>query len=636
MGDTEIIQQELETHSQTATSAPAGKPWIACAVLLLAVTGLYWPALGFEFLIYDDNVYITDNLRIAQGLSWENLRWAFSSFHYGTWQPTTWFSYLLDAQLFGVSPRAFHATNVLFHGTNSALVFLLFRRMTGRALPSFLLAALFAFHPLRVESVAWVADRKTLVCTFFGLLSLLQYRRYAETRSLRAYTGSLAFFALGLMAKPVLITLPFVFLLLDFWPLQRFVLGASGESRESQGVVIKKLLLEKLPFLVFCAGSAVLTTMAQERAGALASSEHYSLAMRLANATVSYAQYISKTLYPDQLAILYKHPGMPPLGQIAMSAAALLAITAGVLCHTRRRPYLFLGWCWFLGTLIPMSGIVQFGSHAMADRFSYIPLLGLFCMLSWGLADLTGKSAHAKKIYIGLALALVALCMARTHGQLKHWKNSETIFKHTLSVTQDNEIAHVNLGLTFAAQGRLDDALAQYRAAFAITPFDVRVHELLTEIHTRLANQLARQGNIVEAEANYREALSINPDLIDARVNLGNTLALQGRSQEAKEEYQLVLVKKADHWYAHFNLADLYYKEGNFEQAVNHYRETLRLNPKYVAAQLRLAAALHESGNEKAALEQLREAQRDHPSNEQVRSIIESVMPAARKEDSVD
>lgn len=576
--------------------------------------GLYWPALGFDFLIYDDNVYITDNPRIAGGLTWDNLRWAFTTLHYGTWQPVTWISYFIDAQLFGVSPRGFHATNIMIHGFNSALVFLLFRRMTAQVLPSLLLAALFAFHPLRVESVAWVADRKVLVCTFFGLLSLLAYHRYTLTKSTAAYASALVGFALGLMAKPMLITLPFVFLLLDYWPLARF------------GPPLKKLFVEKLPFFFLCAGSAWLTTLAHLKGQGLASTDHFPLSMRLANATVSYVQYIGKAIYPSELAILYKHPGMPPHSQWITCAVLLLAVTAAVLLATRSRPYLLVGWCWFLGTLLPMSGIVGFGSHAMADRFTYIPLIGLFGIAAWGLFDLTRPYAHAQKIYLLVSLVLITLCVTRTQSQLKHWKNSETIFKHTLSVTQGNEIAHVNLGLAYATEERHSEALVQYRAALAITPADKRIHDLLSQTHIRLANDFAQQEQYPEAETHYREAIRFDPARVDAHVNLGNTLVMAHRPEEAISEYELALTESPDHWSAHFNLADLYTKAGQAEQAIGHFREVLRIKPRYVAAQIGLAAAYHEAGREQEAVEQLLQTQKDHPQNEYVRKIVESVL----------
>jgi len=511
------------------------REWIIYLALLVITAAVYWPVGHFDFINLDDPAYVTDNPHIQQGLTPAGVGWAFRAVVVSNWHPVTCLSLMLDCQFFGNNAGAHHWVNLLFHIANTLLLFHIWRRMTKAIWPSALVAALFAWHPLHVESVAWISERKDVLSTFFGLLTLWAYTRYAQKRSSvegrksNAESGSwaldsrrwtpdygmaLLFFALGLMSKPMLVTWPFVLLLLDFWPLQRMA-GLSFKVP-----TLRRLIFEKLPFFALAAASSVITFIVQRGSGAIAPVNHLPISERVGNALVSYVRYLGKLFWPDHLAFYY--PYYPyhlwAAWQVADSAALLALITLAVVWQARRRPFLMVGWLWFLGTLVPVIGLVQVGMQAMGDRYSYFPLIGLFIMIVWGGKELGGGRPYAKLICGAMMTAALAGCVVMTSRQLRYWRNSETLCRHALDVTTGNLVAHLLLGKALIDEGNNDAGRVQLEEAVAIAPkFAMSYREL--------ALLLARQGKIEEAINQYRTALHYDPDQLETLNNLALLLA---------------------------------------------------------------------------------------------------------------
>ena len=541
-------------------------PALASLALVVATLAVYWPVFQADFVNYDDPEYVTDNPMVQQGLTAEMVRWALTTSHFSYWHPLTWLSHALDCQLFGLHPAGHHAVSLLFHLANTVLLLALLRRMTGYLWRSAFVAALFALHPLHVESVAWVCERKDVLSTFFGLLSLGAYASYAQaqpqlqnpgrgtqphevsrpaSRGSRVtpssmlrlppaffYTLALFFFAFGLMSKPMLVTLPFVLLLLDYWPLRR--LQPSTLSRQPSTFL--PLLLEKLPFVALAVASSVITFVTQHRSGVLPDTAILPLQIRLGNSAISYLRYLKKAFWPDDLAVFYPYVSWPAWEAIG-AGFVLLVVTVLLLKMAARRPFLAVGWLWFLATLVPAIGLVQSGSQSMADRYSYIPLIGIFIIVVWGISDLmrgrTVPAAFGGLVVLG-ALGLTAAL------QVCHWQNSVTLFQHTLAVTTDNALAHNNLGEALFQQGRLAEAKSHYEAALAISP----------ESAVALCNLgiiVAREGNSAEARRLHEAALQFKPALPQAHYHLAVLDMAEGRSTEAIAQWRSVLQSKP-HW----------------------------------------------------------------------------------------
>ncbi|MEW6668811.1 MAG: tetratricopeptide repeat protein [Thermodesulfobacteriota bacterium] len=472
---------------------------ILCLALTLGILAVYGQVRDHEFITYDDHEYVVENPHVRYGLSWDGIPWAFASVHASNWHPLTWLSHMLDCELYGLNPSGHHWNNLLLHLVNSMLLFLLLRRLTGAVWRSYLVAALFALHPLHVESVAWVAERKDLLAGFFWILSLWAYAGYAERGGRLGYALGLLLFLAGLLAKPMLVTLPFVFLLLDFWPL--------GRHYHEKGI-----LLEKVPFFFLSLASSVVTFLVQERWGSV--SVQISLSERIANAVLSYALYLVKMALPYPLSFFYPHPlDSIAAFQILGVLLPLAGITYLAFRFSSKIPYLTLGWLWYLGTLVPVIGLVQVGSHAMADRYTYIPLVGPFIVLSWGTADLMRKWIFLKGPMRLLWACWVAILMILSGYQVGTWKDSATLYTHSIRVTHGNPVAHMNLGNVFARQGRLDEAEWHIREALKMKPD-------YAAAHNNLANVLVRRGRIKEGILHYQEALRIQPDFPQARLNL--------------------------------------------------------------------------------------------------------------------
>ena len=411
----------------------------------------------FSFVNYDDPQYVTANYDVQAGLTFESIRWSFTATHANNWHPLTWLSHMLDCQIYGMNPGHHHMTNVLFHILNTLLLFFIFKRISESIWKSAFVAALFALHPLHVESIAWVAERKDVLSTFFWMLTLWSYAGYVERPRLDKYLLLILFYILGLMAKPMLVTLPFVLLLLDYWPLKRFHLKSSdNENPEVQRTFYFGLILEKIPLFLLSAASGIVTYLVQKSSGAVSSLDAIPFHDRIANALVSYVVYIGKMIWPHNLAVLYPYPRSIALWKIVGAGLLITLITVLVLRLLRSKPYLAVGWLWYLGTLVPVIGIVQVGSQAMADRYTYVPLIGIFIMITWGISDWVSKRHYRRFGLFMVTAVILSLLMITSRLQVKYWSNSVMLFDHAIDVTGENSTAQLNLGEALAEQGNIE------------------------------------------------------------------------------------------------------------------------------------------------------------------------------------
>ncbi|MDA8242330.1 MAG: tetratricopeptide repeat protein [Nitrospiraceae bacterium] len=549
-------------------------------VLVVATFLIFAKVGGHDFISYDDNLYVTDNQMVQGGLSWSGFVWAFTTVHSANWHPITWLSHMLDMQLFGLRPGAHHLVNVLFHSLNTVLLFLILARITGAIWRSAFVAALFAVHPLHVESVAWVSERKDVLSTFFGFLTIWVYVRYTERPGMTRYLWVVLLLVLGLLSKPMLVTMPFLLILLDYWPLGRMQ-GGGQSVTESNPVrpkaTLSQLLVEKIPLLVICTASGIVTLIAQKKGEAMADLS-LGLGLRIANAAVGYARYLGKTFWPVGLSIFYPHPGAGiPVWQVAGASFLLLTVTGLVLMRLRQSPWLAVGWFWFMVALVPVIGIVQVGAQSIADRYTYIPLVGIFIMIAWEVPELLKRWRIGARA-LGIASALVLLLLSSlTWRQLDFWKNHETLFRHAISVTKDNCVALSSLADYLARKGNVDEAYSDLNESLRLCPKD-------EEAWYNLGVLQRNRGEMAEAENSLREALRLKPRYTKAWSNLGSVYMAQGRMAEAIEallEAARVSPDDASVW---FNLGFLYGKNGQPEEAVEAYCESVLLKPAYWAA----------------------------------------------------
>jgi len=576
------------------------RDFLVCLLLVATTVAVFWQVRHHEFIDFDDDLYVWANPHVRAGVNSESLRSAFTATEGGNWHPLTWLSHMVDCQIFGLDPGAHHLINVLFHAASTVLLFLVLSQMTGALWRSAAVAALFAFHPLHVESVAWISERKDVLSTLFWMLTLGTYLAYVRRPGPLLYLLTLFAFACGLMAKPMLVTLPFVLLLMDYWPLGRLEAGRWSAAPEGdlqqQAIVagrrraIVRLLVEKIPFLLLSAASSVITFLAQREGGAIQSIERFSFESRIANALVSYVRYVGKMIWPEHLAIYYPHPGDAlPLWQSVAAGLALATISIVALRAARRHPYLVVGWLWYLGTLMPVIGLVQIGGQAMADRYTYVPLIGLFLMIAWGGAEVTARWAFLRKPLAVLAVLMVTALGLRTWWQLQFWRDSITLFEHTLQVTSGNSLIHNNLGIALARQGRVEEAIAHYREALTSDPMNVKSH-------INLGVALVDLGRLDEAVDQYRQALQLQPDHPGVHNNLGNALVLLGKLDEAATEFNRALEIRPDYYEAHNNLGVVLARQGRLSEAASSFMEALRINPSYDQAQKNLELLSQQGG----------------------------------------
>ncbi|MGP7980422.1 MAG: tetratricopeptide repeat protein [Syntrophobacteraceae bacterium] len=710
------------------------KKQIPLIYLLLTAAAIvaFWQVSQCDFIHYDDPLYVSENIHIRDGISMQAIRWALTTCYAGNWHPLTWMSHMLDVQLYGLNPRWHHLTNLLFHIANTLLLFFVFHRMTKAPWKSAFVAALFTIHPLHVESVAWVSERKDVLSTFFWMLTMGAYINYVEhgtedrrqrsedrerrsedrerrtedrerrtedgrqsredgssfsvirfPSSVFRYLAVLIFFVLGLMAKPMLVTLPFVLLLLDYWPLQRLDQkkpalqtrteasqqgaesrereplsvknrkGKSGKMRTGQGMVkeeepvahkyqwalVRPLLLEKIPLLVLAALSCIVTYAAQQKGGAVKSIESFPLGVRVANAFVSYIIYIGKTVWPSNLAVLYPHPGLWPLWQVLGAVLLLGAVTLMVIRTAKRFPYLAMGWLWFLGTLVPVIGIVQVGDQAMADRYTYIPLIGLFVMAAWGIPELLRNwqpSRPPRKEALFALPALILPCLLIvTWTQVGYWRNSITLFEHALKVTNGNYLIHNNRGNVFIGLGNLTQGIEDFDRAIEIKPKYAHAYNNRGAAYDRLGNHRQaisdydraievdpeyatayynrgvaydRLGNHRQAISDYDRAIEINPEYAEAYINRGVTYDELGNQRQAISDYDRAIGIDPENADAYNNRAIAHGKLGNYWQAIEDCDRAIGINPRHAGAFYNRGVAHYNLGNLRNAFEDMKTA----------------------------
>jgi tetratricopeptide (TPR) repeat protein len=642
---------------------------LICVLLGMATLAAFWPVVRNRFIDLDDLTYVVWNPAVQAGLTWKGVVWAFTTYCAGNWHPLTWLSHMLDAQLFGLNPAGHHLTSLLLHTANTLLLFFLLKRMTAAPWRSALVAALFALHPLHVQSVAWVSERKDVLSTFFFLLTLLAYARYvkgfaaasqfktrpptpktgepaagvgsrkagvrspetevrgsglgANGRGLRLwYLAALCFFALGLMSKPMLVTLPFLLLLLDYWPLQRLELKTQGLKLKT----MYPLLIEKLPFFALAAASSIVTFAAQKNIGAVPGLGDLSLSTRVLNALISYALYLKKMIWPANLTVFYPYSSSGLPERAAESLVVLAVISVLAFINLRKRPWLAVGWLWYLGTLVPVIGIVQVGGQSMADRYTYIPLIGIFIGITWSAADLTTASRGRTIALAAAALMVVGACGGFSFFEVRQWKDSETLFRHALAVTTNNTLAHNSLGGTLAAQGKIDEARIQFAEA-------VRIQPNYLPALCNLGFSLIQQGKIEEGMGYCRAALAINPGFPNAHFNLGQALVAGGRLQEAVSEYEMACQLNPGSVSFRTSLADTLAKLGKMNEAAGCYQEALKLQPNYAEAHWRYGMLLASTGNRQEALDHLRKAVRLGPTVQE-RLDLASVLKSMGQSDA--
>jgi len=575
---------------------------VSVCIFLAAITWMvFGQTLGDDFINYDDQNYVYENTKITGGLNLAGIAWAFSHVHAQNWHPLTTISHMLDCQLYGLKAGGHHFTNVLLHTVAVLLLFAVLREMTGALWRSTFVAAMFAIHPLHVESVAWVAERKDVLSAVFFMLTLGAYVRYARAPSIARYLAVAALLALGLMSKPMLVTLPFVLLLLDYWPLKRFVPSPSVKSKakwldwwERQSRKLSGLILEKIPLIALAAISGTVTFLAQRQA--LGWTEDLPVSLRFNNAVVTYIAYIWQMRWPVKLAVFYPHPeNRLPLWEIVLALAVLIAITVAGIVLRRKRPYFITGWLWYLGMLVPVIGVIQVGWQGRADRYTYLPQIGLYVLAAWAVADLSASWHRQRQIAaVGAAILLGALTW-HAWNQASFWRNSETLWTHTLAVTSDNDVAENNLGIIFLGRGQVDEAISRFQTAVDLRPENAPAHD-------NLAKAFLQKGQVADAMLHYRKLLEIQPDNVEARNILGTVLIQQGRVREAIEQWQETLAMQPENGNAKSNLAWVFatYPEEsvrNGTQAVQLAAQALQLSGGKNAIILRtLAAAYAESG----------------------------------------
>jgi len=581
---------------------------VICLLLGSLILAVYWQVQYHEFINYDDNRYITENKYVKSGFSTDSIIWAFTTSHASNWHPVTWLSHILDTQLYGLNPKGHHLTSLALHIANSLLLFLVFTRMTGAVWKSCFIAAVFALHPINIESVAWAAERKSVLSTFFWFLTMWTYIHYLKKRNLARYSMLVLFFALGLMSKPMLVTLPFVLLLLDYWPLNRLEITRSKIilSNDIENSVETKnsflyLLFEKIPLLILVTGSCIITFLVQKWGGAVVPLETISSTTRISNALVSYIDYLGKMVWPKSLSVFYPYP----IDELYFwkglaSGLILIGITLVAIRLIRKVPYLAVGWFWYLGTLIPVIGLVQVGQQSMADRYAYIPLIGIFIIIAWGLSDLLENYYLKKKLLPILTGIFFSVLITLTWTQLQYWENSIKLFKHTIAVTEKKYPSfsgmYNNLGVALINKMKYEDAIPPIKESINIQPS-------YSEAHNHLGNAQFGLKRFSEANNHYKEAIRLNPNYFEAHINFANSLSKSLIFyKEALIHYKKAIQLKPESPEAHFNLGVTLNKYNNSEQAIFYLEESIRLNPNFAEAHLALGNILFVKNKLKKAL----------------------------------
>ncbi len=590
--------------------------------LLITTIAVYWQISDYDFINFDDDVYVTTNSYVQSGLSIKNILWAFTTTFANFWHPLTWLSFMLDYQMFGLKPGMFHLSSLFIHLLNTFLLFWVFQKMTGKIWQSAVLSALFALHPLHVESVAWISQRKDLLSTLFWMLTMWGYLLYVKKKTVGRYAVPVLFYIMGLMAKPMLVTLPFVLLLLDVWPLGRFAFKTPPEKNLFS--VNRGLIWEKIPYFIITIIFSIVTFYAQRSSDAPKAFVSYPLHARITNALVSYFLYIKKMIFPFDLTLHYPFPAVLPAWQAAGAGLLLVGISVFAVLKARKIPYFLFGWFWFLGTLVPVIGLVQVGLHAMADRYTYVPLIGLFVILVWGLPDMVSNLRYQKPVLAFLTLCILLFCSATTWIQTGYWKNSITVFEHAVNVTSDNYVAHNNLANALVTNGRSEDAISHYHEAIRINPGDAQARN-------NLGFALVKTGRIEEAIESYSEALRMFPGYSIARFNLGDAVLSQGDMDGFISHYTTALGLKPDSFEAYKTLGDILFKKEKLDEAIGLYYNALKIDPNSEETHTNLGIALVHKGQLARAIPHFKKAVLINADNPKTQSNLERVMVMQEK-----
>lgn len=579
---------------------------------------------GDDFIrVYDDANYVIDNPYIKSGLNADSIRWAFTTTRMANWHPVTWISHILDWQLYGANPAGHHLTNLIIHIINVLLLFYILCRLTGRTRRSLVVAALFAVHPLHVQSVAWIAERKDVLSTMFGLLMILAYVRYVESPRLRRYMLVAAAFILGLMSKPMLVSMPFLLLLLDYWPLYGLI-----HTKKENAPGIRWFIWNKIPLIALTAVACNVTIWAQDKGGAVVTLHWYPMGVRAVNAIVSYAIYIGKTLWPVNLAIFYPHPGASiPTWQVFGSCVLFMAVSAIVLRCARSRPYIAFGWLWYVISLVPVIGLVQVGDQAMADRYAYIPHIGLFIAAVWTAADLLEQLKNKtqidmRKVAVIISAGVISILIVCTVIQVGYWRDSETLFSRAKDVTTGNSVACYNLGLALQRQGRNAEAIENYREALRIGPDN-------PDSRINLGLLLLRGGEYKDAEEQFASSLKFRKGWAKSQQGLAMALAAQGKQKEAIDHYLAALQANPRDARTHYNLGSLLASMDLYDEAVKHLSAATRISPGYVAAHHNLGLVYQLQGKFDSAIEEHKTAVRCDPTNPELHETLAACLYCA-------
>ncbi len=608
----------LGLGSMPTSKITSVRPATLIRLCLVAITCIvYWQVTEFDFInTYDDLEYIIENSNVREGLTLRGVGWAFGTFHSGHWHPITWLSHMLDVQLYGMNAGRHHLMNVLFHIAGTLLLFSIFHSTTGYTWRSGFIAAMFALHPLHVESVAMIAERKDVMSAFFWMVTLRCYIAYAVHPRKSRYLFVAGCFVLGLLTKPMVMTLPFVFLLLDYWPLNRFSPRTEGDGYlTSSHSAVPRLIAEKVPFLLFSAASSIVTWHAAKSQGALEAMRVYPFIHRLANALVSYTGYLGKMIWPKSLTVFYPYRDTLLAWQVMGAILLVAGLTTLFLTLYKRHPYLIVGWLWYLVTLLPVIGLVQAGAQSMADRYTYIPLIGIFIIIAWALPEILNPW-RLGKIVLAMSICLcLSLLTALTWMQIGYWKNSTALFQHAVNVTQQNWVAHNNLGTAFLKAGKKEEALRQYQKVLEIIPNHANAH-------FNLGVTLAELGRRNEAIDRYRKALALNASHVKALNNLGGELIARGEIEQGVKYCRKALEIDPEFFNAHSNIALAMTALGKKDEAILHFQKALQMNPDNAKAHQAVGNLLAEKGRFAEAQYHYVEAIRSDPENEAAYKIM--------------
>ena len=568
---------------------PKNCKFLGALLLLFGLFLIYAPVSSYPFVNYDDNLYVTENERVRGGMSWENVRWAMTTMEAAFWHPLTWWSHMLDWEVYGENAGGHHVTNVVLHGVNVVLLYGVLWRMTGGVWSSAMVAGLFGLHPLNVESVAWVAERKNVLSTLFWLMTMWGYVGYVRKGGVWRYGSVLGWFVLGLMAKPMLVTLPCVLLLLDYWPLGRW--GEGKERRERW----KRLVWEKVPMLGVVGVVSVWAVQAQAKAGALSGLEGLPVGVRLGNAVVAYGEYLRKMVWPMDLAVFYPHAGESlEVWKVVMWGVVLMGITGGVWKWGEKYGYLRVGWLWYVGTLVPVSGLVQVGGHGLADRYAYVPLIGVFVMVVWGMAEIARRRPWSRGWIVLASLLVLAALSVGTRTQLYYWSSTRSLFDQALRVTSNNYVAHRMIGTDLMKKGRRQEAIQSFRES-------IRAGPRYPDAYSKLGAALLEQEQLDEAERLFSDALEINQNAWEALNNLGIVQLKRGELTEATRLFTRVIELDPGYSGGYSNLGLTLAGQGRFSEAVSQYARALRITPDFYDAHNNLGVALMEMGEMQGA-----------------------------------